>query len=50
MNFLSRRGGIGKILLHYYWSLGQPDEEKYDQFYNHLNFRLPVLAICRCSW
>ena len=38
------------ILLHSYWSFGQPDKEKYNQFYNHVNFSLPALAICKCSW
>ena len=32
------------FLLHCYWGFGQPDKEKFDQFYDHLNFSLPGLA------
>ena len=37
-------------LLHRYWGFGQPDKEKYHQLYNHLNFSLPGVMICRCTW
>ena len=38
------------VLLHCYWSFGQPDKEKYDPYYRHLNFNLPAFGICRCTW
>ena len=38
------------MLLHCYWGFGQPDKEKHEPLYNHLNFSLPGVAICRCAW
>ena len=37
------------VLLHCYHGFGQPDKEKYDPYYDHLNFNLPAFAIWRCT-
>lgn len=38
------------VLHHCYWGFGQPDREKYDPYYDHLNLNLPAFAICRYTW
>ena len=33
-----------------YWRFGQPDKEKYNPYFDHLNLSLSAFAACRCPW
>ena len=33
-----------------YWRFGQPDKEKYNPYFDHLNLSLSAFAACRCTW